>query len=362
MWPFKKTHNVIVVGADSMLGHDLVQFLQDKTRIKDSQIGNVLPLTHKDYDITDLEPSSIAGFNDKLWMILRREGFYRDMIDYDIVVNCAAYTDTYQIETDYEARNKSYELNAIGPRNLAKMCKSCGKKLIYISTDYVFSDVELVKTSSIYSRTLERIKAGTCSSNHLFLHSFSTWTKDMFPVNVYGMHKLIGEYMVKDCLPDNSTIIRTSWLYGHHKQKSFVHKVANKINEAIAAGNYSAYWKANADFSIPTWTVDLCQMIYNAIRFNLKGICHGCGAFNNYDVLSSFEFANYVLNYMKLANKAKYDSFKLEPTKIEHGSMRYPNFSKLNQMPDKMYYGIKHNWNDSLRNFVLDTQFSSYVA
>ena len=55
----------------------------------------MLPLTHKDYDITDLEPGSSAGFNDKLWMILRREGFYRDMIDYDIVVNCAAYTDTY---------------------------------------------------------------------------------------------------------------------------------------------------------------------------------------------------------------------------------------------------------------------------
>jgi len=54
----------------------------------------VLPLTHKDYDITGLEHSSHAGFNDKLLMILRQEGFYRDIIDYDIVVNCAAYTDT----------------------------------------------------------------------------------------------------------------------------------------------------------------------------------------------------------------------------------------------------------------------------
>ena len=37
IWPFKKkNYNIIVVGADSMLGHDLVQFLQDKTRIKDS--------------------------------------------------------------------------------------------------------------------------------------------------------------------------------------------------------------------------------------------------------------------------------------------------------------------------------------
>lgn len=362
MWPFKKTYNVIVIGADSMLGHDLVQFLQDKTRIKDSQIGNVLPLTHKDYDITDLEPSSRSGFNDKLLMILRQEGFYRDIINYDVVVNCAAYTDTYQIEIDHEARNRSYEMNAIGPRNLALLCKCCGKKLIHISTDYVFSDAELAKESSIYSGTLEQIKEGRCGSNHLILHSFSTWTKKMFPVNAYGMHKLIGEYMVKEYLPKNSAIIRTSWLYGHHKHKSFVHKVANKINKAIADGKQTTDWKANADFSMPTWTEDLCQMIYNAIRFNLKGICHGCGAFNNHDVVSSFEFANLVLSYMKLANKAKYDTFKLEPATPSCSSMRYPNFSRLNQMPEKLYYGIKHNWNDSLKHFILEPKFAPFVA
>ena len=70
-------------------------------------------------------------------------------------------------------------------------------------------------------------------------------------------------------------------------------------------------------------------MIYNAIRFNLKGICHGCGAFNNLDVVSSFEFANAVLNCMKLTNRAKYDSFKLEPAESPCIGMRYPNFSKL---------------------------------
>lgn len=53
IWPFKKkNYNVIVVGADSMLGKRLVEMLQYKTRIKESKIGNVLPLTHAEYDIT----------------------------------------------------------------------------------------------------------------------------------------------------------------------------------------------------------------------------------------------------------------------------------------------------------------------
>lgn len=53
IWPFKKkNHNVIVVGADSMLGKKLVEVLQNKSRLKNSGIGNVLPMTHEDYDIT----------------------------------------------------------------------------------------------------------------------------------------------------------------------------------------------------------------------------------------------------------------------------------------------------------------------
>ena len=60
--------------------------------------------------------------------------------------------------------------------------------MIHISTDYVFSE-----------------KSGDVPD-------------DEFPVNEYGLHKLLGEKMIESifgaCSP-NVMILRTSWLYGN---------------------------------------------------------------------------------------------------------------------------------------------------
>ena len=363
MWPFNKRHNVIVIGADSMLGHDLVEFLRKKSMQKDSRIGNVLPLMHKDYDITWLENK--ASSHDKLASILRNSE--NDYIDYDIVVNCAAYTDTYKIESEYDARLTSYAVNAIGPKNLAILCKCYNKKLIHISTDYVFSDYLLSKESIVYKDTLQRIRLGTATpSGSLAIFAFGTYAAP-FPVNIYGTHKLIGEKLVRDYLPKKSAIIRTSWLYGHHKQKSIVHKVAKKINDAIADGKDYIEWTSNENFSLLTCVNDLCHMIYNTIRFNLNGICHGCGAsYKEMHVASSFMFADAILSAMKAVNGKKYNSFyikdvlpKVDPNPLQ---MRYPGFSRMQQYPEKMYDNMNRTWYQSLQQFVADERFKVFVA
>ena len=349
-----------------MLGKRLVEMLQYKTRIKESKIGNVLPLTHAEYDITQFDYSSKGlprSSFDRMLAILRQDGYYSSYIDYDIVINCAAYTDTYAIESSYESRMQSFAVNAYGPKNLALLCKCTGKKLIHISTDYVFSDYPLLKKEPSYIDMLSKIKNGSKCTNDLILHSWSCFDQNAFPANVYGMHKLIGEYMIKQYMDKDYTIIRTSWLYGHHKEKSFVHKVANKINKAILDGKKSIEWQANANFSMPTNVDDLCTMIYNAIRFNIEGTCHGCGGFkDNCDVVSSFEFANAVLSAMKRANNAKYDSFTIEPVDIAASGMTYPGFSRMLQLPSQLYTGINHTWQESLNDFVCDAQFSKYVS
>lgn len=177
------------------------------------------------------------------------------------------------------------------------------------------------------------------------------------------MHKLIGEYMIKEYMDKDYTIIRTSWLYGHHKEKSFVHKVANKINNTISDGKQSIEWQSNANFSMPTNVDDLCTMIYNAIRYDIEGTCHGCGGFrDNCDVVSSFEFANAVLSAMKKVNSAKYSSFTIEPVDKTVSGMKYPGFSRMLQMPEELYAGIRHTWQESLNNFVSDAEFSKYVS
>jgi len=102
------------------------------------------------------------------------------------VVNCAAYTAVDAQEKDVD---RSYMINAIGPRNLAIAARETGAKLLHISTDYVFKG----DRSKPYN---EFDKTG--------------------PVSTYGRTKLQGEKFVK-AFADRYFIVRTAWLYGDGK-------------------------------------------------------------------------------------------------------------------------------------------------
>lgn len=75
--------------------------------------------------------------------------------------------------------------------------------MIHISTDYVFSE-----------------KSGEVPD-------------DEFPVNEYGLHKLLGEKMIESifgaCSP-NFMILRTSWLYGNSLMSFPMKFLKNCIN------------------------------------------------------------------------------------------------------------------------------------
>jgi dTDP-4-dehydrorhamnose reductase len=55
--------------------------------------------------------------------------------DGDTVLHAAALTDTKEIEDDASG---AIEVNVVGTLNVLKACKKLNKKMIYISTDYVF--------------------------------------------------------------------------------------------------------------------------------------------------------------------------------------------------------------------------------
>lgn len=61
---------------------------------------------------------------------------YVDLLDnYDTIVNCVAYTKTYDKE-----RKNHWEINYKGLVDLVDYCRETGKKLIHISTDYIYSN------------------------------------------------------------------------------------------------------------------------------------------------------------------------------------------------------------------------------
>ena len=60
---------------------------------------------------------------------------YFDSNIYDLVINCAAYTDVDKAEDEAEL---AFKVNAEGTKNILDSCELMGAKLIHYSTDYVF--------------------------------------------------------------------------------------------------------------------------------------------------------------------------------------------------------------------------------
>ena len=172
---------LLVVGANGQLGKEFQEILRNGTA-DIGKIDDCFITAEKTYvdidelDITDIQ--AVKKFFDK---------------NFDIVINCSAYTNVKGAEEDFDT---AYKVNALGARNLAIICSKIGAKLIHVSTDYVFDG----------NSNIPYTEADIAN-----------------PQNVYGKTKLAGENFVKEFCP-KSFIIRTSWLYGKYG-KNFVQAI-----------------------------------------------------------------------------------------------------------------------------------------
>jgi dTDP-4-dehydrorhamnose reductase len=154
---------ILVVGANGMLGRDLMALLGDRGRGVDID----------EIDITSLESVlSVIGDGSP-----------------DVVINCAAFTDVDGCESNTET---AMAVNGEGVGYLAMACRDVGALLVQISTDYVFDGGK---------GTPYREDDAPC------------------PLSVYGESKLAGE--MNAAFSPEYLIVRTQWLYGLHG-KNFV--------------------------------------------------------------------------------------------------------------------------------------------
>ena len=154
---------ILVVGANGMLGSDLLALLGDRGR---------------GVDIADIDITSPES-------VLKVIGDLKP----EVVINCAAYTDVDGCESNIET---AMAVNGEGVGYLAMACRDIGALLVQISTDYVFDGGK-----------------GT------------PYVEDdaPCPLSAYGESKLAGEMNAAFC-PEH-LIVRTQWLYGLHG-KNFV--------------------------------------------------------------------------------------------------------------------------------------------
>lgn len=100
-------HMKVLILGDGLLGSQLKE---------DNPQWNVLSRKQGELDITTFH-----------WMHIIK--------DYDVVINCIAHTDTYDVN-----RDKHWEVNYAWVDRLIKGCNAHGVKLVHISTDYVYAN------------------------------------------------------------------------------------------------------------------------------------------------------------------------------------------------------------------------------
>ena len=176
----------------------------------------------------------------------------------DAVIHCSAWTAVDRAE---EAPEKCRAVNVDGTRNIAAVCQEIGAKMLYISTDYVFSG------------------AG---------ERFYEPEDPTGPLGVYGETKRNGELAVRELL-ERFFIVRISWVFGKNG-KNFVRTMLG-LAETRAEVNVVC-----DQIGSPTYTADLAPLLCDMIATDQYGVYHA----TNEGVCSWAEFAREIF---RLAGK-----------------------------------------------------------
>jgi dTDP-4-dehydrorhamnose reductase len=157
-----------------------------------------------------------------------------------VIVNCAAFTD---VDAAENCEALALRVNCDGAENVAHGAKLSGAKLIHISTDYVFSG---------HSNAPRRVN-------------------DIInPESAYGRTKAEGERRVLRTYPENSSIVRTAWLYSPWG-KNFA-----KTMTRLAINSNSGVQVVNDQMGQPTSATDLAkQLVELGLSNSPAGIYHG---------------------------------------------------------------------------------------
>ena len=294
---------VFVTGVNGQLGHDVMLELIKRgyeaigSGSGDVYRGNdeVAALPYVSLDITDMDAvSMVVG-----------------TIKPDAVIHCSAWTAVDAAE-EPENFQKVTALNVKGPENIAKACKKTDAKLIYLSTDYVFSG-----------------------------EGNTPWKPDdrcFAPLNVYGESKLAGEFAVSENT-DRFFIVRIAWVFGKNG-KNFVRTMLN------VAKTHDTVRVVNDQIGTPTYTADLARLLVDMAETEKYGWYH---ATNEGGYISWYDFTK------EIYRQAGLDVRVIPVTTAEYGisKAKRPFNSRLDKsklteagltpLPD---------WKDALRRYL----------
>lgn len=278
--------SLLITGANGQLGTELSKLLPA-----------AILTDYQDLDITN--KSAVDNFVEKYKV--------------ETIVNCAAYTAVDAAEDDFD---KASKINVDGPRNLAQT----GRKLIHISTDYVFD--------------------GSASEPY-------TPQSPVWPLSVYGDTKLQGEVAVLENNPTHSVIIRTQWLYSPYG-KNFVKTMRN-----LGASRKEITVVAD-QFGKPTYAADLAVAIAQVIpqmKTENAGVYHYSNSCDAADAIRGISWCDFATEIMKQSNL----DCAVKPITTDEYPTRAvrPRYSVLDTNKIQQTFGIKIPvWKDALHRCI----------
>ncbi|MGH1472180.1 MAG: dTDP-4-dehydrorhamnose reductase [Cellvibrionaceae bacterium] len=231
-----------------------------------------------------------------------------------VVVNAAAYTAVDKAETEKE---KAWQVNSEGAKNLAIICSQLHISLIHISTDYVFNG----EKSSPYSET-----------------------DQTNPTSEYGKSKLAGELAIKERCSD-FYILRTSWVFGQYGN-NFV-KTMLRLAKKDQALRVVADQKGT-----PTPALMIAEAIIALIKDNLS-LANGIYHLGGLPEVTWYEFARSIIETAsKLGLCNKVDIEPITTADFPTPAKRPKNSSLSSQ---KLFSGLKitqSHWQEYLERVL----------
>lgn len=277
---------VLVTGVGGQLGHDVVRELEQRGH-------EVTGVGREEMDITDAE---------KVRKVIR------DCVP-DAVIHCSAYTAVDRAEDEADQCRK---VNVEGTKNIAEICAELDCKIIYISTDFVFSG-----------------------------EGERPWETDdaAGPISVYGRTKYEGEDEVKSRL-DKFFIVRISWVFGKNGN--------NFVKTMLRIGKENGAVKVVDDqIGSPTYTRDMAVLLADMVQTEKYGVYHA----SNEGFCSWYDFAKEIF---RLAGMDDVSVMPITSDQFPAKAKRPFNSRMSKEKLVKEGFNKLPSWQDALKRYLLE--------
>ena len=281
---------VFVTGASGQLGREVCRTLAERGT-------DCRGVSSKELDITDADSVRAA------------------ILAYapDAVIHCAAYTAVDKAESEAALCRR---VNADGTANIAAVCAELGCKMLYVSTDYVFSG-EGEAPWEVCDRPAPR--------------------------SVYGQTKLAGEEAVRAAVARHF-IVRTSWVFGEGGNfvKTMLRLAESRAEVAVVADQIGS----------PTYAADLAILLCDMVETERCGTYHAANE-------GFCSWADFAAAIFRMANRdtrvrpiptAEYPTAAQRPlnSRLSRRALDEAGFARLPHWEDALARYLKEEKNRSL--------------